>query len=394
MRHSWTTAFAVLLMLGTTRDSPGQDPGGLKGRLDAIAKAQAEAYQRLLKDLEGKTTDEAQKPATDRYQREVARNTDEILDLVRANPKDPAAFEALRFVIETARAGPGDQSEQAMEILLRDHIRDPGVGLLCGKIFYFRHSLVAEALMRAVVEKHPNREDRGLACHSLAWLLDGRAKMVREVREGRQTVDRYVYERFKEATERLIKESDPAALERESEALLERIIAEFADVKDWFTPRRTIGAIAEGELFAGRNLSEGRVAPEIVGKDHEGKPFALGDYRGKVVVLTFSASWCGPCVGMYPHERELVKKLAGKPFALVSVIADEDVSTLKKSIASGEITWRCWWDGGMDGPITTRWGVAAIPEVFVLDRSGVIRKRNVRGDDLERAVMALLEEKS
>jgi thiol-disulfide isomerase/thioredoxin len=111
-------------------------------------------------------------------------------------------------------------------------------------------------------------------------------------------------------------------------------------------------------------------------------------------VLTFSASWCGPCVGMYPHERELVKKLAGKPFALVSVIADEDVSTLKKSIASGEITWRCWWDGGMDGPITTRWGVAAIPEVFVLDRSGVIRKRNVRGDDLERAVMALLEEKS
>jgi thiol-disulfide isomerase/thioredoxin len=393
MRPKVMAAIAVLLASWIARDSPGQDPGGLKGHLDAAVKAQAEAHRRFLEELEGKTTEEAQQPATDRYHRESARITDEILDLVRANPKAPAAFEALRFVIETARAGPGDQSYRAMEILLRDHVRDPGMGLLCGKIFYFRHSSIAEALLRAVIEKHPNREDRGLACHSLAWLLDFRAKMVRDVRQGTWTVDRYVHEPFQEATGRLIRESDPAALERESEALLERTVAEFAEVKDWFTPNRTIGAIAEGELFARRNLSEGQVAPEIRGKDHEGKPFALGDYRGKVVVLTFSASWCGPCVGMYPLERELVKKLADKPFALVSVNADEDVATLKKSIASGEITWRCWWDGGMDGPITTRWGVAAIPEVFVLDRAGVIRKKNVRGEELEKAVMALLEEK-
>ena len=49
---------------------------------------------------------------------------------------------------------------------------------------------------------------------------------------------------------------------------------------------------------------------------------------------------------------------------------------------------------GIDGPITTRWGILGIPEVFVLDRAGVIRKKNVRGDELEKAVMALLEEKS
>jgi len=223
--------------------------------------------------------------------------------------------------------------------------------------------------------------------------LDYRAETIRRIRQGLSTVDDYVHEPFKESAERLVKGSDPAALARESEALLERCIAEFPDVKDWFTPNRAIGAIAEGELFAIRNLSVGKVAPEIAGKDHEGKSFALGDYRGRVVVLTFSASWCGPCVGMYPQERELAKKLEGKPFAMVSVNADEDEATLTKSIASGEITWRCWWDGGMDGPIATRWGISAIPKVFVLDRAGVIRFRNVRGVDLEKAVASLMDEK-
>jgi thiol-disulfide isomerase/thioredoxin len=110
------------------------------------------------------------------------------------------------------------------------------------------------------------------------------------------------------------------------------------------------------------------------------------------VVMTFSGNWCPPCVGMYPRERELVAKLKDKPFALVSVSTDADVETLKKSIASAEIAWRCWWDGGTAGPITTRWGISSFPAIFVLDKAGVIRFRDLRGDDLEKAVMLLLDE--
>ena len=153
-----------------------------------------------------------------------------------------------------------------------------------------------------------------------------------------------------------------------------------------------LGAIAAGELFAMRNLSIGKVAPEITGKDHEGKTFALGDYRGKVVVLTFSGNWCGPCVAMYPQERELVTKLKDEPFAIVSVNTDTTVETLKKSITSGKITWRCWYDGGRAGPITTRWGVSGFPTIFVLDQAGVIRFKDVRGAELDRAVATLLDE--
>jgi peroxiredoxin len=134
------------------------------------------------------------------------------------------------------------------------------------------------------------------------------------------------------------------------------------------------------------------MAPEISGEDHEGQSFALSSYRGKVVVLTFSGNWCGPCVQMYPQERALVERHHKDSFALVSVNTDEDRETLRKAIAVNEITWRCWWDRGTDGPISTRWGVVSFPSVFVLDRRGMIRFRDVRGEELERAVDQLLAE--
>ena len=155
---------------------------------------------------------------------------------------------------------------------------------------------------------------------------------------------------------------------------------------------RTLGVIASGELFAQRSLGVGKIAPEIEGTDHEGKGFKLSEFRGKVVVVTFSGNWCGPCRGMYPQERELLQKLKDKAFSMVSVNTDDDVASLKKSVISGDITWRCWWDGGTDGPITTRWGISAFPSIFVLDPSGVIRFKDVRGEDLDRAVATLLSE--
>ena len=310
--------------------------------------------------------------------------------LVRANPSDPAVVEALTFVIDTARRGPGDASYQAMEILL-DHVRDPGIGSLCGRIFHYGHFPVAEALLRSVMETHPNRDDRGQACYSFATYLRLQAQMVRRIRERPERLDEYVHERHRESTRRLVKEADPEAIEKRAQTLLERVIADFADVKYWYD-RRPLGAIAEGELFAARTVSVGKLAPEITGKDHEGHEFSLSEYRGKVVVLTFSGDWCGPCVGMYPQVRQLVTRMKGKPFALVSVNTDTSVETLARSIASGAITWRCWCDGGTTGPITTRWGVSFFPSIFIMDQAGLIRFKDLRGDELEKAVDLLLAE--
>ena len=277
-----------------------------------------------------------------------------------------------------------------MEILARDHVRDPGMGELCGWIFFIFQDPVAERLIRSVMEMHPNRNDRGLACHILASHLRYKAKMARRFRKNPAEIKDHEAPRGKEMTARFVKETDPDALDQEAEGLLERVIAEFGDVKHPLVSR-TEGEVAAGELFGMRNLVVGKIAPDIEGKDQDGTPFALSEYRGKVVVLTFSGNWCGPCVAMYPHERELVSRLKNKPFALLSVSTDKTVDTLKKAIGEAEITWRCWYDGGQEGPITSRWGISAFPSIFVLDKGGVIRFMNVRGTDLDKAVDSLLE---
>ncbi len=98
---------------------------------------------------------------------------------------------------------------------------------------------------------------------------------------------------------------------------------------------------------------------------------------------------------MYPHERSLVKRLKDEPFALIGVNSDDDREELKKVIAKQGITWRSFWNGGSkSGPISTRWNVTGWPTIYVLDHAGVIRFRDVRGEDMDRAVDQLLEEMS
>jgi len=95
---------------------------------------------------------------------------------------------------------------------------------------------------------------------------------------------------------------------------------------------------------------------------------------------------------MYPHERSLVKRLEGKPFALLGVNSDPK-DRLRSVMKKENITWRSWWDGGdTSGPIATRWNVHGWPTIYVLDHKGVIRYKNVREERMDQAVDALLKE--
>ncbi len=96
---------------------------------------------------------------------------------------------------------------------------------------------------------------------------------------------------------------------------------------------------------------------------------------------------------MYPHERSLVERLAGEPFAIVGVNSDKDREELKKTISAEKITWRSFWNGGSTaGPISTRWNVSSWPTIYVLDGEGRIRFKNVRGEQLDAAIDQLLAE--
>jgi hypothetical protein len=97
---------------------------------------------------------------------------------------------------------------------------------------------------------------------------------------------------------------------------------------------------------------------------------------------------------MYPHERSLVKRLEGQPFALIGVNSDIDKDKLKERMAKEHITWRSFWNGpkGTDGPISRAWNVRGWPTIYVLDANGVIRFKGVRGEAMDKAVDELLKE--
>jgi len=96
---------------------------------------------------------------------------------------------------------------------------------------------------------------------------------------------------------------------------------------------------------------------------------------------------------MLPDEKALVKRLADQPFALLGINSDNGgADAVKKILADQAITWRQAVDGGLDGPLATKWNVHGWPTIFVLDAKGVVRYRDVRGEEMDKAVLALVDE--
>jgi peroxiredoxin len=167
----------------------------------------------------------------------------------------------------------------------------------------------------------------------------------------------------------------------------ERLVVDYPDV-DY--QGQSLSKIVEERLFEHRYLGIGCVAPDIEGVDCDGEAFKLSDYRGQVVVLDFWADWCPHCVNMYPVERELVETYEGRPFAIVGVNGD-DARRMQQLRDRGTVTWRSFDDGNF-GPIAQQYHITGIPSVFVLDAEGVIRFKDVRGDELVEAVNELMAE--
>src|SRR5947209_17163272 len=98
---------------------------------------------------------------------------------------------------------------------------------------------------------------------------------------------------------------------------------------------------------------------------------------------------------MYPHERSLVKKMEGKPFALIGVNTDQEAATVKSAIQSENITWRSFMDGSTTGPISSAWQIRGFPLLYVIDAKGIIRRKfegAPRGEVLDQLIDELVKE--
>jgi hypothetical protein len=91
------------------------------------------------------------------------------------------------------------------------------------------------------------------------------------------------------------------------------------------------------------------------------------------------------------HQREMVRRLKDKPFVLISISADEKKETLLNFLEKQPMPWTHWHNGSKGG-LVDGWNIHYFPTIYVLDAKGVIRHRDVRGEDLDKAVTDLLGE--
>ena len=138
----------------------------------------------------------------------------------------------------------------------------------------------------------------------------------------------------------------------------------------------------------------GAIAPELEFPDPEGKMRKLSDLRGKVVLVDFWASWCGPCRRENPNVTNIYSKYHDKGFEVFSVSLDSDAASWKRAIEADKLVWpnhvsdlKKW-----QSKAAAIYGVSSIPSTFLLDKEGRIVQRNLRGADLERAVKQLVEQ--
>ena len=159
---------SVLLVLLTFVDSEQPRLQTPKEQLESIQEAQKEASQQYRKAWGEAKTEEQRQEVVAEFLAKVMMNADRALDLARQQPDSPTALDALFFVVRTAKAGPSDHSERAIEMMARYHVRGEKMGEVCQQLFHFFHLPAAENLIRTVLDQNPSRTARGLACLALA----------------------------------------------------------------------------------------------------------------------------------------------------------------------------------------------------------------------------------
>jgi peroxiredoxin len=132
-------------------------------------------------------------------------------------------------------------------------------------------------------------------------------------------------------------------------------------------------APAAGRAAVGASL--GNVAPDFALKDAEGRTVKLSDYKGKVVVLDFWATWCPPCRQEIPGFVALHSKYKGQGVEVIGVTFDESWAPVKPFVESYGVNYTVVMG---DQGVASRFGnISGIPTTFVIDRDGIIRKKHV-----------------
>jgi thiol-disulfide isomerase/thioredoxin len=353
MRRWFLAAALATAALGTTAlvySDDAKKPAKADSEL-AKAKAKYDA------DVKGKE-DEIRKARTaeeaDDLKKELrefkAIELDGLLDVAVKEPGTDIAFEIFSDLV----FGGFDEmkSKIARAMIEKHHLEQPHVKKLILK-FVEKQDNKADQILRVIAEKNTDADCRGLATFGLG--VFAKNKMRAAGGEAKADEMKTAKGYFNKAKEK------------------------YGAVK---VAEKTIAKLVDGELemmaLIGQ-LVEGKPVPDLSGEDLDGKAMKLSDHKGKVVMLSFWATWCPPCMALVPHEIELLEKNNKRPFALVGVNGDPELTDdVKDTIKAKKITWRSFKDTQGDAtPISQKWELQGWPTIYLIDHKGIIKQKYI-----------------
>ena len=140
-----------------------------------------------------------------------------------------------------------------------------------------------------------------------------------------------------------------------------------------------------------RALTDGTKFPDFAEKDLQGNPLSVAKYKGKLVLVDFWATWCGPCVGELPSVIKAYNKHHADGFEIIGISLDMDEQKLKSFLKTKEIPWAQYFDGkGWQNKLAAKYGIQSVPATFLLDGDGKIIGQDLRGEALEEALAKAL----
>jgi hypothetical protein len=243
-------------------------------------KAQQQIFERAIK---AKSDDD--RAAFGKEMRQLTTTfTPRFLKLAEKNAKDPAAVDALLWVMQHVEMG--KEADTAAEMIIENHLNSAKVKQSLQR-FAQSQSSAAEKLLRAAMKVN-EVETQAVATFALAQYLKSRAELPTLLASLDEATLKQVEGNYGKQFLEDLRKVDSEKMTKEVETLLETVEKKFAEVG---VNNQPLGEQVKPMLFELRNLAVGKVAPEIEGEDLDGKKFKLSDYRGKVVALDFWGNW-------------------------------------------------------------------------------------------------------